>query len=204
MRTRRLGAPPAPLIPFFLLTRSNGTLVSMMTRSLKAWELRGSAAISDLLSWCIRQERSNRLLFTRRSSEDSKGRRKFDEGLAERVQQLFGTFVIEKFRASGWPGTELFHHTGWVFVLNLNETLKTRMVQLEPTLWNWRHSHDPGLPEDICIFQEGAEFPCFISVTHERQGWLISDVKPPFKDARNSRFRPQDLFVWRGKYFCRT
>ena len=136
-------------------------------------------------------------------AQDSRGRQTLEKGLEDHTLSVFQGSVMERFSATAWPGTELIGHKGFVFVTRFDEALRRKIVTEEDNLWNWSHNRTPPLPEDLCAFREGEGYPSFVSVTHERKAWLLSESKTKLAGLKASRI-PLDQLFWPGKWYCRS
>lgn len=117
------------------------------------------------------------------------------------ITQRLGEFVIDRFLAGGWPGSLLTNSPAVVFVCQFSDDVKAIILNEEPKLQNWTHSRKQPLPEDICLFQSEGDLPVFISVTHEKDAWLISETRPRLRGlSRESS--GLGSFIFGGKYFC--
>ncbi|MGI0016000.1 MAG: hypothetical protein ACREBU_21475, partial [Nitrososphaera sp.] len=155
-----------------------------MSVGLYCWENTGSVLLDGILDWCLREHQVDTLLATARSSVDQRGIRSFERAVDSAAKSIFGDRLIKRFDAYGWPGTKLIRHTGWVYVVRFDEAMKQRIVDTENELFEWTHYKPRPLPEDICLFRSGSRYPALVSVTHERDAWIISDRKlspPGFK-----------------------
>ncbi|HSG40192.1 MAG TPA: hypothetical protein VLE27_11185 [Thermoanaerobaculia bacterium] len=111
------------------------------------------------------------------------------------VTSLFADRVLERRLVRRWPGTEMSESLALVFVIDFDPGLIQPMAKLGPLLENWRHSNTPPLPEDLCLFRQGDEWPVLISVTHERDAWILSEDRPPFCTGEPFDFKPENLLV---------
>lgn len=170
---------------------------------MRSWELDARAAsLAEITSWCLRERGVNRLLVALRLGRQGNKWRYASPAAGERVSLLFGPHIIAGFQASEWPGTQLSAHPGFVYVIRFGESVRSVLLNTEPSLDRWLHNRPDPLPEDICLFKESAPHPTVVSVTHESRAWLISDHTPPIADIRPSRFRLDELFP-STRYFCR-
>jgi hypothetical protein len=120
----------------------------------------------------------------------------------EAIKGRFGDEVVEDMVVSGWPGTELTKDgLARVFILPFDSGILSRMASVEPMVFNWLHSK--GLPEDMCLFEDGTSLPWLITVTHERIAWFLSPARPDFPLAFAQDRGPLDAYVFKGKYCCR-
>jgi hypothetical protein len=157
--------------------------------------------LSEILPWCLENCGVDTLLVTSRQSFGKSGKGMYDRKVDSTTRKLVGEKLITSFEARGWPGTKLINHKGRVYIAEFDTQLSARMTEVQDSLFKWRNVDPLALPEDICVFQRGARLSTFISVTHERQAWVIAEKCPPGFTA--STFAPEDLCIWPGKYFCR-
>jgi hypothetical protein len=167
------------------------------------WENSGEVFLSEILDWCLNEHKVDTLLvtsraFTKRGSE----KYTFEKGVERTVKSLFGNELIERLDVNGWPGTELIHHIGRVYVIRFDEKVRKRIVETEKELFGWRNNR--SLPEDICVFRGGSKLPVLVSVTHERDAWVLSNKKSRPPGFRKCSFGLENLFIWDGPYFCRV
>jgi hypothetical protein len=159
--------------------------------------------LDETFEWCLREYGVDTLLVTSRSTEDSRGRRSFEQGVDSTVRSLFGKNLVKRFDASGWPGTELIRHTGRVYVVRFDEAVARRMVSAENELFKWRNTGPKHLPEDICVFRARSSFPILFSVTHEKDAIVLSDGKAGPPGFRKGHLPARYWYIWGGPYFCR-
>lgn len=170
---------------------------------MKCWGVNTSTvSLEKLLSPCLLEHKVDRLLFAMSFFKGRNKKRYPAPGVGTSVQKLFGALVLDKFLAYAWPGTELINHKGLVFVVKFNEAVKALMLRVQPNLNHRLHTSTPPLPEDICLFRETSPYPSLVSVTHEKQAWLISRNQPKLRGVSKSSLKPRDL-IFEGKYFCR-
>jgi hypothetical protein len=172
---------------------------------LRVWENRSpDLCLSKVLNWCLREHQVDTLLVAHRPPPTGL-RNEHDRGcfpgIDSAVRTVFGDRIIKSFWASGWPGTQLFAN-GRVYVIRFDETVAKRMASLEDRLFAWDGSAERRLPEDLCVFRDGSRLPVLVSVTHEKDAWIISDKKSQPPGFTDSSFKPEE-YVWDGPYFCR-
>jgi hypothetical protein len=151
------------------------------------WDVRPRATLRDILQWCVAVRAANRLLVTSRLDLDSKRIRLFAPAVDHVTRRLFGSSLKRTLLASSWPGTRLIGHAGRVYVARLDNDVLRRMAEVEDAIAGWTQWHDPPLPEDPCAYRQGDPYPCFISVTHEGDAWIIHDGPVPRHLATRSR-----------------
>jgi len=120
------------------------------------------------------------------------------------IENAFGRNILDSFMVSGWPGTELIGHVSRAYLINFSEEIQYKMIRLENRLFQWIDNNKPPLPEDLCLFKQGGLYPNLISVTHEKDAWLVSEKKIQFQEAHKTKLKLSDLLVFDGKYFCKT
>lgn len=169
------------------------------------WESKGPVFLSEILDWCLKEHHVDMLLVTARSGMDVKGKRSFNPSVDRAARSIFGENLVKRFDARGWPGTKLIGHTGRVYVVRFDETIKKRMIETENALFKWTDHPPKRLPEDICVFRSGSNRPVLVSITHEEEAYIISGKKSRPPGFIKSDFSITELMlVWDGRYFCRT
>ena len=156
----------------------------------------------ELLSWCLNQQSVDRMLVVVRIEQQGRDYSTQPE-LKQLPATLFGRNVLEHFRVSAWPGTELMGgHPAHAFVVEFDESIAEVILRTQPDLAKWLHAGKPPLPEDICLFNSSAGTPTLVTVTHEELCWIIAEQRPKLVGVRETSVRVEELF-WNGKYFCR-
>lgn len=116
--------------------------------------------------------------------------------LEQTVTSLFGDRLLARKLARKWPGTELIGHDGMVFVIAFDSSLIDPMCELGEFLGDWLHSRASPLPEDPCLYKQGDDCPVLVSVTHEKEAWILSNTKPSFCPKANSfQYDSKNLLV---------
>lgn len=164
---------------------------------MSVWANLGEVHLLEILTWCIEKEGVDTLLLSSRQSFGKLGKGKYEKGVDPATRNLLGENLIACFEARGWPGTKLINHKGRVYVSVFDSKLAKKMAKVEGNLFKWSNVSRKMLPEDVCLFRRGAKAPTFISVTHERDAWVISGTCPPGFKAST-----EELYIWHGKYFC--
>lgn len=175
----------------------------MIATPKSCWEIDIRPSITEtLLSWCLVQQRTDRMLVVVRTERQKRTEQFRTSGEVQRqTETLFAKYILESFLASAWPGTELMDHPARVYVIEFGEATKDIIVNTEPDLRNWLHNRSRPLPEDLCLFSMKSSSPTLVSVTHEGLFWLLADKAPKLDGKRKAKLNPQELF-WTGKYFC--
>ena len=155
----------------YLLDRSDklvdGTRLGMMANTKKCWRVDLRVLPSrELLFWCLNQQSVDRMLVVVRIEQQ--GKRYFTRlELKQLPRTLFGSNVLENFRASEWPGTKLIGTAAHVFLVKFDESIAEVILRTEPDFTRWRHPSNHPLPEDICLFNSSPIV----------QRWLASHTK---------------------------
>jgi len=163
---------------------------------MKAWDLPAQVPIVEVFEWCYKERQVDRLLLSARSELDKrKGlvlRRPSIEGL---IAALFDERVLERKWVRKWPGSELVNAKAVVYLISFDASLIKHMAEVGERLEDWRHARQPPLPEDPCLFRDGDEWPVLVSVTHERDAWILSEERPSFCLKEPFEFDPDSLLV---------
>ena len=168
-----------------------------------AWAFYSSLALEPLFAWCRDQERVDRLLCV--TSLRREGRRRIvPPEVQARVASLFEGQIVTTVLAGAWPGTKLIGHKAQVTVVRFDSETIRRVLNAGPLLWDWTHAGPAYLPEDLCLFREGAELPAFFSVTHEGMSWAVSSSAPPFGEPRPVELSRDELIIPDSDFFCDT
>jgi len=170
-------------------------------KEIPVWECVRDVHLSEILLWCLKNGRVDTVLVSSWQSFDESGMGKYAPGVDIKAKKIFGENLIACFQARGWPGIRLSKHKGRVYVSKFDTQLAMKMAKVEDKLFSWLNVSRKKLPEDICLFKQGEKLPVLISVSHEREAWVIAQSRPP--GFRRSDSRPQDLCIWPGKFFCR-
>jgi hypothetical protein len=161
------------------------------------------AKFGDIIDWCAHDQAADRILMVIRLEKQEGRWHPIKRGVEQSVTKMLGNNLLTEFMASGWPGTELVGHPARVVVGRFSEEVKRRLPRIEGDSRKWIHNNVPPLPEDICLFREGAPFPVFVSCTHEGDFWLVTDKPPKFPGVSRSSFKVEDLYVFSGDWFCK-
>jgi len=167
----------------------------------RAWAYYSSLELEPLFSWCKDQHRVDRLLCVTRMRREGR-RRVVEPEVESRLASLFEGQIVATVLAGAWPGTKLFGHKAQVTVVRFDGETVRRALDAGPLLWDWTHASPAYLPEDLCLFRQGAELPAFFSVTHEGLSWVVSNRKPPFGEPNPIELSREELVVPSGEFFC--
>jgi hypothetical protein len=149
-----------------------------MRRNMKLWKLGADASVRDVLTWCIEERSANRLLLTTRIDTDEPNRVLLEPRVDENARRILGPHVQRVTWATAWPVTQLIGHPGKVYVINLNKEVVTQMSDVQDRVFGWTQWNDPPLPEDLCAFRVGESLPTLVSITHEKDAWLLHETDP--------------------------
>lgn len=174
---------------------------------MRVWEIDVSrTSTAEVLRWCM-SEGADRFLVAIRMHRGSRSATWLPSIDETAVQQLLGANFIECLTCTGWPGTALINHPGRVFVASLDEALVSRLAEREPVLGRWLHRSTPELPEDLCAFRSTGTAPTLVTVTHECDGWVITQgaTRPRIKGITSNEVSFDILrdYVFDGPCFCR-
>ena len=167
------------------------------------WKIKTEkASLDELLQWARREGKVDHLLLAMRLEPTGNRWRYANQQAGDRLKLLFGPFIRKSFYASAWPGTEVMGVPGEVTALQFNQKVQYTILKTQPNLNKWVHSSVLSLPEDLCLFRSGASWPSLITVTHEKQAWLIAPERPSLPGISESDLQPNQ-FVYEDEYFCR-
>jgi len=166
-----------------------------MEDKVKGWDLPIDSALDLVLRWCRKERAVDRLLLSARLGRGPKAKEAPIQEVEDLVASLFGDRVLERKRARRWPGSELMETDGIVFLVRFDETLIEPMSNAGGRLSDWSHRDSPRLPEDPCLYREGDPWPVLVSVTHERDAWILHPERPPFCTGEPFDFKPENLMV---------
>jgi hypothetical protein len=171
------------------------------------WEIDvSSVLLQRLLEWCLHYERIDHMLFGIRMCIDTKHGRKRVPCKASQIRvafEHFGKAVDAVYSVRGWPGTE-FYSPSPLLKLTLSTEILNTIVRLGPYLNCWTSRSEPPLPEDICLYREGARFPAVVTVAHEDRSWLITNKNVDLPGTRRVKTpRPSDL-IFEGPFFSKN
>lgn len=169
----------------------------------RAWAFYSSLELDRLFSWCRAEQGVDRLLCVVRLDREGH-RRVVPPDIEARVTSLFEGQVIASFLAGAWPGSRLVGHRARVTIVRFESDVARRVLEAGPLLWDWTHANPASLPEDLCLFRQGAELPAFFSVTHEGMSWAVSSSAPPFGEPRPVELSREELMIPTGEFYCDT
>jgi hypothetical protein len=179
-----------------------------MKSEVLCWEFNTtSVSLGEVFEWAIAAYGVDRLLFGIRmcfTPGKSRQRSPCSPAQVASIHKHFRNVLIAAYSVEGWPGTEFGPRPVPAVKLELNPRVIEKCVQLGPHLDNWSRHGKPALPEDPCIFREGAELPAIVSVSHEKIAWALADEsrRPKF-GALVTQPLPRDL-VFEGTSFCKN
>lgn len=146
-----------------------------MQTERRAWSLDHSTRIEPLLNWCLEHHAVDRLLLVSRLRQDRDEPILLVASVEEAIQHIFAPWVVDRRYASRWPGTKLMGHDALVTTIEFSEAAIAPMVAAAEFLRDWRHSHAPPLPEDLCLYRKGDVLPTLVSATHKQVAWLLTE-----------------------------
>lgn len=149
-----------------------------LPRTLKNWRISENVSLREILGWATEQCGADRALLVVGLEVDADPPVAADPTVEEVVRRVFGGNLLSVTLASAWPGTTVIGGgCARVYSGRLDKQVMGRMVSIEDDWTGWLCSR--GLPEDLCVWREGAPAPLVMTVTHERFGWLIDDGPVP-------------------------
>jgi len=172
-------------------------------RGLRVWQNKGHVSLRVVLGWCLDREQVDHLLVVNTPGVGERGRVSFDSAVERATKALLGNRMVDHFRATAWPGTQLMRHTAKVFVARFDAELMLGMSKQEDDLFQWTRRSPKRLPEDICLFRRGSDHPVLVSVTHENDAYIVAerDAGPPGFERTESSIKDL-MLAWDGPYFC--
>ena len=162
---------------------------------MNCWTLPDSIELSTLLSWCRSAHGADRLLLANRQIYKSRQGELISPSAYMTAISLFEDRVLQERLARRWPGTVSTEQDCLIQIVEFDLPAIDSICSVSSNLFDWVSSADPPLPEDPCLFRRGATWPVLVSVTHERDAWLLSDERPPFDGIERSRFTPDELYI---------
>lgn len=158
------------------------------------WELPWAVEVEPVIRWCCEEHRVNRLLMSARLHQDGSGELTHPR-VDDLMENLFGASLLDRREVTRWQGNELVGHNGLVYEVDFSPALVKKIAAINPSLYAWRHHHDPPLPEDFCLFRLGERWPRLVTVTHEHFGWILSDRKVPILGAELTDHTSEDVLI---------
>lgn len=162
---------------------------------MDCWEVPHTAQLRAVLDWCLRTQKVDRLLVVHRKFLGAREKELSYPEALDRSRRLFGGRILRESWCRRWPGTISTKSTALVLVIDFDASLIDVMAQAGPTLGDWLERPPNSLPEDLCLYSEAAELPALVSVTHERDAWLLSGQQPTIENIRPSALRTSELMI---------
>jgi hypothetical protein len=156
-------------------------------------------SLPRILAFCVETAKVDRALLSVRL-EKSKGQWHPRDNKSEHfIRQTWPRSILETFIAIDTPGASSPECPAKVFVLELD---KFALLALEkmPKLSDWHNMN--GLPEDLCLFAEGAAAPSFTSITHEGDGFMVSKTSLDLDHAEFFSSDSKDMGILGNYYYC--
>lgn len=163
--------------------------------SIKCWKIGRDQDLRCLLDWCIQHHRVNRLLVVNRLNSQKHERVPLCPEAIQTTERIFDKSIRRKHYALAWPGTELIGHSALVFQISFDRNVLDTIVEVAPQLEMWTHHNNPPLPEDLCLYRIGDCWPTLVSVTHEQDGWIISEGRVEIPGVSKDDPTPDELMI---------
>lgn len=179
-----------------------------MPKKLTCYEFKPcDVRLDKLLGWCLASHPIDRILLIARFEPFGEtGRYAPSVEVLASIERLFCFDLEECLLAEEWPGTKCPGSSNLILLARFDEAVLERMAAAGPYLSDWTARNTPPLPEDLCLFRQGSEWPVFFSSSHENLGWLISTKQPPFRRVRPLAIPTihwsEHLNIPRTEYFC--
>jgi hypothetical protein len=170
-------------------------MMTKTSKSFRAWNLPSDVSLADAVAAVRVFCEPNRLLLATRRDRDSSIWEPLFPSAFEVAERLAASRLIRRAEARGWPGTELVGHTGLVWLVRFDSSLLRAMEELGPRLADWVGDNSPSLPEDICLFREGDPLPSLVSITHEKQAWIIHEHPIPLGSVHSVEVSADSLLI---------
>lgn len=161
--------------------------------AMSAWRLARDVELKPVLMHCLLTDRVDRLLLALRQKDHS-GALLYPESRSA-TERIFGGHLLEWKTGRRWPGTVSHEVDCHLAVVKFSEELVEPMASAGPKLFDWTGWSSPVLPEDLCLYRQGADWPSLVSVTHERDAWLLAPEKPVSIETEESEFAPEELYI---------
>ena len=166
----------------------------------KIWEIdTRKVPLEKLFKWCRRHHGVDRILFGLPTR--MKKRKLCNEKQVGNALRLFRDFIIETHEVRSWPGVDYFEGSRPIFVVKITDDLVRAVINAGPYLHHWSISNPTPLPEDLCLFRQGARFPTLTSCAHEDLAWLVSNKTVRLDGCIPSDDKPEQMF-YSGPLFC--
>lgn len=150
-------------------------------------------SLSKMFEWCLLQG-GNRILSVVRTHKSARA--------LTSARELFAPNLCAEFNAWGWPGTKSLGGDNMVLEAEFDSKLAAKLIEREPSLDQWRDYN--LLPEDLCIFATGSDWPMFFSATPEPAAWMIWNSPIELTGVTPSLNVLTRKFIHSDKSFCRT
>lgn len=165
---------------------------------MDCWEVPHTVRLKILLAWCLKNQEVDRLLVVHRKFLGAGEKELSYPEALERSRQLFDGQILRETWCRQWPGTVSTRSTALVLVINFTASLIDLMDQAGPTLGDWLERPPSSLPEDLCLFRAGADYPSLVSVTHEKDAWVLTSEPEVAHWAAPSHFQIEELLIPKG------
>jgi len=159
---------------------------------MRAWTLARDVELKPILMHCLLIDHVDRLLLALRQDKNGS---LLHLGSRPATERIFGDRILEWRTGRRWPGTVSTRTDCHLAVVKFSEELVDPMCSAGPKLFDWTGWPAPVLPEDLCLYRQGAEWPSLVSVTHERDAWLLAPEKPLSIETEESEFAPEELYI---------
>jgi len=114
------------------------------------------------------------------------------------ARRIFHKRILCERLVHRWPGNISTHHKALVQVIRFDQELADLMSGIGKSLFDWLGSKQPPLPEDLCLFRVNDRWPTLVSVTHERDAWILSRNQPSIERVQESSFSIDELLIPHG------
>jgi hypothetical protein len=159
---------------------------------MRAWKLPRNVELRPVLAHCLEVDRVDRLLLALRQDKDGS---LLHPDYRTATERIFGGRIFEWRTGRQWPGTISHERDCHLAIVEFSENLVEPMCAAGPKLFDWTGWPAPVLPEDLCLYRQGAEWPSLVSVTHERDAWILALEKPKLVEGEEEEFRPEEFYV---------
>lgn len=160
----------------------------------RCWRLPYEVELTPVVAWCLEHRGVDRLMVVTRMR--SRKPLLLDKPEVEAaIERIFGDRVLSRRYVRKWPGTRLLEHDALAATVDFSADLLVAMVAAEPSLYGWLANHRPPLPEDLCLWHHGDELPTLVSVSHEREAWILSDREVDLPGAVLDELTPEHLAI---------